>query len=118
MESDFLIETLAMVAGVILSLLVEIPVVKARYDKLGNVGKRAVMGLLLVAAGGALYGLTCAGMLAVVFPNIALACDQAGVALLVRAVLFALVSNQSTYGLLFRGKPQEVPPSREYYEPQ
>lgn len=116
MENSYLIETLAMVAGVLLSLLVEVPAIKQYYDRLGNMGKRLVMALLLVLAGAGLYGLACAQVLAVLFPGLLILCDQSGVTLLLRAVLFAMVTNQGTFGLFFRDRKPPAP-SYEYYEP-
>lgn len=92
---------LAGVAGVLLSIAAEyIPA----YQNLTDSAKRGVMAGAIVVVAAAVYGLTCAAWLTVIFPDLTLTCDQAGIALLIRAVLATLMGNQSTFGLLFRGK--------------
>lgn len=99
---------LAGVAGVILSIVAEfVPA----YQNLTDAAKRGVMAAAIILVAGAVYGLTCAAWLIVIFPDLTLTCDQAGLAVLIRAILFVLMGNQATFSLLFRGKDKKVFPA-------
>jgi len=91
-------ETLALYAGVLLSLLVGyIPGLSRWFDGLDGVYKRLVMaGLLLLVAIG-VVAISCAGY-GTVF-GIPVTCDQAGIAGVLRAFVLALIANQATYVL-------------------
>lgn len=102
MDNSYLIETLAMVAGFVLSLLVEIPVIKQKYDTFSDLGKRATMTVLLVLAAAGLYGISCSPFLAQLVGRAYITCDEDGLILLIRALGFAVFTNQSTFGLFFR----------------
>lgn len=113
MDNSYLIETLAMVAGFLLSLLVEIPAIKQKYDTFSDLGKRATMTFLLVLVAAGLYGISCSPFLAKIVGRAYITCDEDGIVLLIRALGFAVFTNQSTFGLFFRGKK---PAARKFSE--
>ena len=89
-------ETLAAVAGAILSLAVSyVPGIALRYNALNSVTKRAVMALLLIVAAALSIGAGCIGA----FDAIATSCDSVGAESVVRALIFALMANQAAYQL-------------------
>ena len=98
-----LLDLLAMLAGALLSVLVEIPGIKGYYDRLTDNGKRLTMTAMLVVAALVIYGLSCAGLLGI-FGDVSLTCDQAGIMLLIRTLFVAIASNQSVFSLAFRGR--------------
>jgi hypothetical protein len=89
-------DTLSAMAGVLLSLaFTYIPGLQARYDPIDGVYKRLIMlGLLVLVAGGA-FSLACAGWGADL--GLELACDRNGLVGLLRALIAALVANQTTF---------------------
>lgn len=99
-------ETLAGVAGALLALLFGyVPGLSGWYARLGEgqaeavggVYRRLVMlGALVIAAAGS-YGLACLGEGA--YFGLELACDRAGLAGLLRALVLALAANQAAYVL-------------------
>ncbi len=94
---------IAAIAGIIVSIVAEFfPSYQALEDK----WKRVTMAVAIIVAAGASMGLACSGWFALLVPGIALTCDQAGVVMLIQAIVATLVSNQATFSLLFRGKPQ------------
>lgn len=85
-------DTLSGVVGLALSLgFSYIPGLKDWYNALTGIQKRGVMAVLLIVAGGAIFGLSCGGVLDVV------QCDEAGAFGLLRVLLAALVANQAAY---------------------
>lgn len=102
-------ETLAGLAGAMLSLLFAyVPGLSGWYARLGEGApeetggtyKRLVMLAALVVAALGSYGLACLG--AGEYFGLALRCDRAGLAGLLRALLLALAANQATYLLAVR----------------
>jgi hypothetical protein len=89
-------DTLSAIAGALLSLAFSyIPSLQARYEPLDGVYKRLIMlGLLVLAAAGA-FSLACAGW-GTDF-GLQLTCDRSGLIGLVRALIAALVANQTTF---------------------
>jgi hypothetical protein len=96
-------EQLILIAGAILSLVFSyFPGLKSWYDNLASSNKQLVMlGVLIVVAGG-IFGLSCAGVLAQLWPDFAVTCDVASVYTLIQYILLALVSNQATYAITNR----------------
>ena len=85
-------EQLAALAGVALSLFISyFPGISKWYDGLDAIGKRGVMGLLIIAVAAGALGLSCAGVIADV------ECTQIGALALLNAVVAALIANQATY---------------------
>ena len=86
-------ESLALVAGVLLSLLFSyVPGLKDWFDKLSGNHKRLVMlGALLVSALG-VFGLSCTGRYNFV------ACETDGAWALIEVFVLAAVANQAAYG--------------------
>jgi Mg2+/citrate symporter len=84
--------TLSSLVGLALSLVFSyVPGLKDKFNELESGQKQAVMGVLLVASAGAVFGLSCAGVVDSV------TCDKAGAVGLVEVLVAALVANQSTY---------------------
>jgi hypothetical protein len=104
MNADELSTLLAAIAGLLLSIVAEyVPA----YQQLEDRYKRLVMGLALVLVSASMYGLSCAGWLVLLLDVDLVSCDQAGVVALVKAFLAALITNQTTHSLLFRGRPKD-----------
>lgn len=99
MQASFTSESLAALAGLVLSLAFSyIPGLSAAWEKLTALHKRlAMLGLLLITAG-AVYGLSCGGVLD------AVACTREGLLEFVGIFIAALVANQSAYMLSPRGE--------------
>lgn len=91
-------ESLALVSGVILSLLFSyIPGLNSKYKSLDGVYKRLVMLGLLLLVSGVIYGIACLGWAASI--GIAVTCDQAGVIELGKGFVLAMIANQTTYSI-------------------
>jgi hypothetical protein len=91
-------ETLSIIAAAVLSLAFGyIPGLRKVYEPLQPEQKQAVMALLLLGVVLAAFGLACAGWLALLSPDLAITCDQAGAAELVRALFLALAVNQGVH---------------------
>lgn len=90
---------LAMVAGVILSLLFSyVPGLNTKFQSLDATYKRLVMlGLLLLVAVG-VFGLSCAGIVSGV------ACDRGGLVAVIQAFILAAMANQAMYQLSPKNK--------------
>lgn len=87
-------ESIAMVAGVILSLLFSyIPGLRAWFDKFNAEQKRLWMLLMLALVAGSSFGLACGGILAGV------ACTTKGAVDVVWAFVLAVIANQSIYAI-------------------
>lgn len=85
---------LSALAGMLLSLALEyVPGIAGRYEVLTAVQKRLVMLLLLVASAGALFGLSCADLVAYV------ECTARGGLELVGMIGVAIGVNQGTHRL-------------------
>ena len=83
---------LSALGGVALSLAFSyVPGLSTWFDAKEPTMKRLLMALLLLIVAGAIFGLSCAGVLTVA------ACTQDGALGLVSAYLAALVANQATY---------------------
>lgn len=92
MDVELTAEWLGGAAGVVISLvLAYVPGVKAEFEKLSGVKKRAVLGIALLLVSVAVYSLGCAGIVGNV------ACNQAGAVGVVRAFWAALVASQVAY---------------------
>ncbi|HMN14130.1 MAG TPA: hypothetical protein PKD55_17580 [Bellilinea sp.] len=93
-------DILSSVAGVILMLVFAyVPGLNARFAGLDSVYKRLAMLLLLFMVAAASFGLACVGWLTALF-GLAITCDSPGLAELIRALIFAVMANQSAYQLL------------------
>jgi hypothetical protein len=91
-------EMLSMFAGVLLSLsFAYAPGLKGWYAALPGTHKRLVMlaALFLVVLG--LFGLSCAGWLALLGFSFSITCDVAGALGLLRLLFLAAFANQSTF---------------------
>lgn len=85
---------LAAIAGVILSLVMSyIPGAKGWWDAKDSTHKRLYMGLLLVAVALIVTAIACVGSLS----PLVMRCDQSDLLEFARALLAALVANQSTF---------------------
>jgi hypothetical protein len=91
-------QTLAAVAGVVLSLLFSyVPGLRDWFDALAGDYKRLIMLVLLGAVALATFGLSCAGVIADV------ACTQQGALGLLNLFIAAAIANQAAYS--FSPKP-------------
>lgn len=96
MTIEMIVETINGLAAILISLAVSyIPGVSAWYQALSGEYKRLVMLALLALSTAAIIGLACAGLGAEF--GLEVACDRAGLILIVRAFIAALVANQTTY---------------------
>jgi hypothetical protein len=85
-------ETLSGAVGIALSLgFSYIPGLKDWYGKLNSTEKRGVMAVLLIVTAGAIFGLSCGGVID------AVQCTEAGAFGLLGVLLSALVANQAAY---------------------
>ena len=107
-------ETLSLLAGAVLSLLFSyVPGLAGWYGRLGTdpgdggTLKRLVMLALLALVAGGAFALACAGLGESL--GIAVSCDQAGAVGLLRALVLAVVANQSTYKITKRGGGPAAP---------
>ncbi len=112
-----LVNLLAMVAGVILSLaLAYIKPFKKWYEPKSNEEKVAWMGGFLFLAALAVFGLSCGNIWLVV------ACSKQGAIDLLSALLFALMANQGTFTFAVkpfkRSRYVDVTPIGTIGEPQ
>jgi hypothetical protein len=96
-------ETLAMAAGIILTLTFSyVPGLNTRFSCLSPETKRLIMlGLLILVSAGAL-GIACAG-LGEVF-EVTLTCDELGLTQLAKALVAAIIANQGVYAISPRTK--------------
>jgi hypothetical protein len=96
-------DTLALYAGVILSLLFGyVPGLSDWFATLDGVKKRLLMaGLLLLVALG-VVGLACSGYGSIF--GVPVTCDQAGIAGMIRAFVEAMIANQATYAISASGR--------------
>lgn len=95
-------EGLVLLAGIVLSFLVELPWfgIAKWYDGLSPAMKRWVMVGLVVLTAAGIYGLGCSGFLGVVLPGVIVTCDVGGALALVQIALLAvlgLMSNQAAF---------------------
>jgi len=91
-------DTLALFAGAFLSLLFSyVPGLNTWFDALEIVHKRLVMLALLIIVAVAIVALACAGLGADL--GLAITCDKAGLIGMLRALVLAIMANQSTYKL-------------------
>jgi len=94
-------ELLSGIVGIAISLALSyIPGLRERWNALGGDYKRAIIGVLLVVAAGAVYGLSCAGWV-----DIGISCDREGLCALLGNLVAALVANQSIYVLTHKERP-------------
>lgn len=91
-------ETLSATAAILLSLAFSyLPGLSTAYQALAPVHKRLVMlGMLILTAAGA-FAISCAGFAVQV--GLAVTCDWPGASGLLRALIAALVANQSAYAI-------------------
>ena len=93
-------ETLALIAGVVLSLLFSyIPGFNAWFAALEGVYKRLIMLSLVLVTALVIFGLSCAEW---VIGGIGVTCDQAGILMLVEMFIIVMIANQS----MFLASPQ------------
>lgn len=91
-------ENLTLIAAALLSLLFSyVPKLNTWFDGLDGLYKRLIMLVLLLVVAGGSYGLACAGW-GVEF-GVALTCDKVGAVGMVKALILAIMANQSTYAL-------------------
>lgn len=103
-------DDLASYAGVLLSLLFAYaPGLSAWYDQLDGIYKRLVMAGALLVVSLAVLGLSCSAIFVFV------TCDQAGIVVLARLFVLALIANQATYLIAVR-QPQHDYPLKSYIE--
>jgi len=87
-------ELLAGLAGAVLSLALSyIPGLNSRYAALGEDVKKFVMLLLLAAVSFAVFGLSCAPLLGLVFVE----CSSGGVVQIVIVFISSLIANQAVH---------------------
>lgn len=87
-------ETLVMIAGVVLSLAFSyVPGLRDWYGRQSKETKSLIMALALLLVAGAVFGLSCAGILLWV------ACTKAGAIGLLNLYILALMANQATFML-------------------
>jgi hypothetical protein len=97
-------ETLAVVAGMVISLICSyFPAARRWMDQRSGDEKRQVMLIATVLTGLAIFGMSCTGVLGDLL-GLSLACNQAGVILLVRVIFIGAVANQATYDLSPRAR--------------
>jgi len=91
-------ETLAMVAGIILTLTFSyVPGLNTQYATLSPETKRLIMlGLLILVSAGAI-GIACAGLGEVL--GVTLTCDEVGLIQLAKALVAAIIANQGVYAI-------------------
>lgn len=88
-------EMLGGIAGIVLSLsFAYIPRMNVKFAELTPETKRLIMLGVLLVTSGAIYGLNCGGVI-----STGVTCDRAGIIQLGSIFLYAVVLNQSTYGL-------------------
>ncbi|MGY5875143.1 MAG: hypothetical protein RTU30_05315 [Candidatus Thorarchaeota archaeon] len=89
-------ETLAMVAGLILTLVFSyIPGLNTKFAALSAEVKRLIMLGLLVLVAAVSLGIACAGA-GEVF-GVAIVCDETGIYALIKVLVAAIVVNQGTF---------------------
>jgi len=96
-------ETLAMVAGIILTLTLSyVPGLNRQYATLSPEFKRLIMlGLLILVSAGAI-GAACTGLSEVL--GVTLTCDEVGLTQLAKALVAAIIANQGVYAISPRTK--------------
>ena len=88
-------ENLTVILGVVLSLAFSyIPGSESKWAQLDPTYKRLIMAGALLIITGAVFGLTCAG---VIFSNFA--CDRAGLITIIWVYIQAIIANQSIYAI-------------------
>lgn len=91
-------ESLSLISAAVLSLLFSyVPGLNSWFGGLDGLYKRLIMLVLLVAVAGVSYGTACAGWGGDF--GVALSCDKAGAVGLVKALVLAIMANQSTYAI-------------------
>jgi len=92
------VESLALIAGGVLSLLFSyIPGLNTNFAGLGSEVKRLIMAGLLILVGGSIYGLSCAGYGASF--GVDVPCTQEGLLGLIYVVGLAVIANQSAFAI-------------------
>jgi uncharacterized protein YacL len=93
-------EMLALIAGVVLSLIFSyVPGLNTKFAALDPTYKRLIMLGILVLTAGAIFGLSCASVLTGV------TCDQPGLMQMVTILILAVIANQSAYSISPLSKP-------------
>lgn len=104
-------DDLASYAGILLSLLFAyVPRLSDWYEQIDGVYKRLVMVAALLVVSLIILGLSCSAIFVIV------TCNQAGIVMLVRLFVLALIANQATYLIAVR-QPQHDYPLKSYIEP-
>lgn len=102
-------EQLLTIAGAVLALaFMYIPGLREKYAGLSDEVKRLIMAGILLVVSGAVYGLSCYGLLGSIMTQSAQAvtCDQNGLIELAWAFVLAIMANQGTY--LLAPRPASV----------
>jgi len=88
-------EMLGAIAGMVLSVAFShIPKLNVQFAALSPEWKRLIMVGVLLFASGVIYGLNCGGII-----STGVTCDRAGIIQLASIFIFAVITNQSAYGL-------------------
>jgi len=94
-------ETLSLIAGSILSLLIEyFPGFKLWHERLLPEQKRLLMLGMIILVAVAIYFAYC--HFSVSIPNLEVSCDSSGIVDLVRIIIWIAISNQTTHKLIKR----------------
>lgn len=94
-ENSMTADLLAGIFGIVLSLLFSyVPGLQARFDPLDKQVKQMIMGLGIVVIAGAVFGLSCGGIV-----NAGITCDKSGALGLLSLAIEALIANQGAYSL-------------------
>lgn len=89
-------ETLAMIAGIIISLLFSyIPGLNVKFAALAPEVKRLIMLGILLAISAAAVGLACGNIIVIT----GFVCNQAGITTIVWSFILAVIANQSIYSI-------------------
>lgn len=98
---DYIVTIIAAFAGALASMLFQwFPEVQEWYDKYSPGQKAGIMAGLMLLVSAALYGLSCSGWLNGLIPGLTITCDQEGLQLMIRAFIFAVFGNQTTYQMI------------------
>jgi hypothetical protein len=93
-------DTLALIAGFVLSLLFSyIPGLNEKFAALTPTKKRLCMAALLMISAVGLFALACGSALESLWPGLGVVCTQAGAWSLARIFILSLIANQGTYSI-------------------
>jgi hypothetical protein len=93
--------TILLAGGSLLSLAFEyFPGFSPWFNALEDNKQRGLVALVLLLVPLAAFGLSCAGWMQGLWPELAGSCDQLGVQTYIRGYVLALIANQSTHRIL------------------